>query len=133
MLPGRTNCIIINFLSLVTNRLLSFTLIFISRLDFACLLIICQAICKIQGIQGLQFLMDLKIRFSSWRVRANIILNPKKIHRYVTDLIRNDCKHLLRNETFSEIIFKNFCYNNQVTSKIKGSQELSSKEFYFTF
>ena len=108
MLPGRTNCIIINFLSLVTNRLLSFTLMFIRRLEFACLLIICQAICKTQGIQGLQFLTDLKIRFPSWRVTANIILNPEKIHRYVTNLIRHDCKHLLRNETFSEIIFKNF-------------------------
>ena len=49
------------------------------------------------------------------------------------DLIHNDWKHILRDETSQKSIFETFCYNNQGTKEIKDFQKLSSKEIYLTF
>ena len=48
------------------------------------------------------------------------------------DLILNDLKHIFRNETSKKCLFKNFCYNNQGTRKIKGFQNLFNEKIYFT-
>ena len=50
---------------------------------------------------------------------------------YIMNLIRNDWKHILRNETSQTFLFKIVCYNNQSTGEIKDFQKLSNKEIYF--
>ena len=48
------------------------------------------------------------------------------------NLIHNDWKHILRNETTQNSFFKTFFNNNQGPRKIKDSQKLSNTETYFT-
>ena len=48
------------------------------------------------------------------------------------DLIINDWKHLLRTETSQKSLLKIFCYNNNVTRKVKYFQKLSNKEIYLS-
>ena len=43
--------------------------------------------------------------------------------------IPNDWKHLLRTETSQKSLLKIFCYNNEVTWKVKDSQKLSKRNF----
>ena len=62
--------------------------------------------------------------------RANF--NPERIHLYIMDLIRNDWKHTLKNETSQKSLFKTFDYNNLGTRKIKVFQKLYYKEIHFT-
>ena len=47
-------------------------------------------------------------------------------------LIPNDWKNLLRTETSQKSLFKIFCYNNNVTRKVKDFQKLSNKEIYLS-
>ena len=47
-------------------------------------------------------------------------------------LIPDDWKHLLRTGTSQKSLLKFFCYNTQVTRKIKDFQKLSNKEIYLS-
>ena len=57
-------------------------------------------------------------------------LNPERIFLYIIDLIYNNWKHILRNETSQKIFFKTFSLNNKGTRKIKDPQKLSNEEIY---
>ena len=48
------------------------------------------------------------------------------------DLIHNDLKHILRNETTQKSLSKTYGNNNQSPRKIKNSQKLPNKESYVT-
>ena len=52
----------------------------------------------------------------------------KKIHKLIMGLIPNDWKHLLRTETFQKSLLNFFCYNNEVTKKVKDFKKLSNKD-----
>ena len=58
-------------------------------------------------------------------------LNPEKIYLYILNLIRNDSKHILRNETSQKYLFRTFYYNYQGTRKLKDLYKLSNEEIYF--
>ena len=52
---------------------------------------------------------------------------PYKIFKLIMGSIPNDCKHLLRTETSQKSLLKIFCYNNEITWKVKDSQKLSKR------
>ena len=48
------------------------------------------------------------------------------------DLVRNDWKHILRNETSQKFLFKTLCYNHQGTWRIKDFLELCNEKISLT-
>ena len=70
------------------------------------------------------------MRFEEKVGHAN--LNPEIIYLYIMDLIRNESKHILRDETSQKCLFKTFWNNNKSTRKIKAFLKPSNEEIYFT-
>ena len=59
-------------------------------------------------------------------------LSPERSYTFIMDLILNDWKHVIKNETTQKFLFKTFCFNNKDTKKTKDFQKLFNKEIYFT-
>ena len=55
-------------------------------------------------------------------------LNPERSNTFVMDLIPNDPKHVIKNETSQRSLFKTFCFNNKDTNKTEDFQNLFNKE-----
>lgn len=55
-------------------------------------------------------------------------LNPERSNTFVMDLIPNDPKHVIKNETSQRSLFKTFYFNNKDTNKTEDFQNLFNKE-----
>ena len=89
---------------------------FVNNASFYCILpknitdkfITNQDVCKF-----LQICLISSMRFE--KKLGHTDLNLERMYLCMIDLVRNDWKHILRNETSQKFLFKTLCYNNQGT------------------